>query len=33
MLPVIYGVATILILVTLLTLYADIVKPVTLSGG
>ncbi len=33
MLPVIYGVATVLILVTLLTLYADIVKPVTLSGG
>ncbi len=33
MLPVMYAVASVLIVVTLLTLYADIVKPITLSGG
>jgi membrane-associated protease RseP (regulator of RpoE activity) len=33
MLPVMYGVASVLIVLTLLTLYADIVKPVTISGG
>jgi membrane-associated protease RseP (regulator of RpoE activity) len=32
MLPVMYAVASVLILVTLLTLYADIVDPITLSG-
>jgi membrane-associated protease RseP (regulator of RpoE activity) len=33
MLPIMYGVASVLILVTLLTLYADIVKPISLNGG
>jgi membrane-associated protease RseP (regulator of RpoE activity) len=33
MLPVMYGVASVLILLTLLTLYADIVKPVHVLGG
>ena len=33
MLPVMYAVASVLILLTLLTLYADIVKPVRLLGG
>jgi membrane-associated protease RseP (regulator of RpoE activity) len=33
MLPVMYGVASLLILLTLLTLYADIVKPVNVFGG
>jgi hypothetical protein len=33
MLPVMYGVASVLIVLTLLTLYADIVKPVSISGG
>jgi Zn-dependent protease len=33
MLPVMYAVASVLIVLTLLTLYADIVKPVTISGG
>jgi membrane-associated protease RseP (regulator of RpoE activity) len=33
MLPVMYAVASVLILVTLLTLYADIVKPISLKGG
>ncbi len=33
MLPVMYAVASVLIVVTLLTLYADIVKPISLSGG
>ena len=33
MLPVMYGVASVLILLTLLTLYADIVKPINVSGG
>ncbi|HEU5267970.1 MAG TPA: site-2 protease family protein, partial [Jatrophihabitans sp.] len=33
MLPIMYAVASVLILVTLLTLYADIVKPITLNGG
>jgi membrane-associated protease RseP (regulator of RpoE activity) len=33
MLPIMYGVASVLILLTLLTLYADIVKPVKLPGG
>ena len=28
-----YAVASVLIVLTLLTLYADIVKPITLSGG
>jgi membrane-associated protease RseP (regulator of RpoE activity) len=32
MLPVMYAVASVLILLTLLTLYADIVKPVSLGG-
>ena len=32
MLPVMYGVASVLIVLTLLVLYADIVKPVQLSG-
>ena len=32
MLPVMYAVASILILVTLLTLYADIVDPISLNG-
>ena len=31
MLPVMYAVASVLILVTLLTLYADIVKPINLG--
>jgi hypothetical protein len=31
MLPVMYAVASVLIVLTLLTLYADIVKPVTLG--
>ena len=33
MLPVMYAVASILAVLTLLTLYADIVKPINLSGG
>ena len=33
MLPVMYGVASILVLLTLLTLYADIVKPINPLGG
>jgi membrane-associated protease RseP (regulator of RpoE activity) len=33
MLPVMYGVASVLILLTLLTLYADIVKPINVTGG
>ena len=33
MLPVMYAVASVLILVTLLTLYADIVKPINARGG
>jgi membrane-associated protease RseP (regulator of RpoE activity) len=33
MLPVMYGVASVLILLTLLTLYADIVKPINPIGG
>jgi membrane-associated protease RseP (regulator of RpoE activity) len=33
MLPVMYGVASLLVFVTLLTLYADIVKPVNPFGG
>jgi membrane-associated protease RseP (regulator of RpoE activity) len=33
LLPVMYGVASLIFLVTLLTLYADIVKPVSLNGG
>jgi membrane-associated protease RseP (regulator of RpoE activity) len=33
MLPVMYGVASILIVLTLLTLYADIVKPINPLGG
>jgi hypothetical protein len=32
MVPVMYAVASVLILVTLLVVYADIVKPVTLGG-
>ncbi len=32
MLPVMYGVASVLIVVTLLTLYADIVNPISLNG-
>ena len=32
MLPVMYAVASVLILVTLLTLYADIVKPISIVG-
>ncbi len=33
MLPVMYAVASVLIVVTLLTLYADIVKPINIAGG
>lgn len=33
MLPVMYGVASVLVLMTLLTLYADIVKPINPLGG
>jgi hypothetical protein len=33
MLPIMYGVASVLIVLTVLTLYADIVKPITLSSG
>jgi membrane-associated protease RseP (regulator of RpoE activity) len=33
MLPVMYGVASVLVLMTLLTLYADIVKPINPVGG
>ena len=33
MLPVMYAVASVLIVLTLLTLYADIVKPIQLFGG
>lgn len=33
MLPVMYGVASIMVLMTLLTLYADIVKPINPLGG
>ena len=33
MLPVMYAVASVLIVLTLLTLYADIVKPVNITGG
>jgi len=33
MLPVMYGVASVLVLLTLLTFYADIFKPVQLFGG
>ncbi|MGI8678528.1 MAG: M50 family metallopeptidase [Jatrophihabitans sp.] len=33
MLPVMYAVASVLIVLTLLTLYADIVKPISLQGG
>jgi membrane-associated protease RseP (regulator of RpoE activity) len=33
MLPVMYAVASVLILLTLLTLYADIVKPINVVGG
>jgi len=32
MLPVMYAVASVLVLLTLLTLYADIVKPVNIGG-
>jgi hypothetical protein len=32
MLPVMYAVASVLIVVTLLVVYADIVKPVNLGG-
>jgi len=32
MLPVMYGVASVLVLLTLLTLYADIVKPINVGG-
>jgi hypothetical protein len=31
--PVMYGVASLLVLITLLTTYADIVEPVHLFGG
>ncbi|WP_375499945.1 RIP metalloprotease [uncultured Jatrophihabitans sp.] len=33
MLPVMYAVASVLVVLTLLTLYADIVKPINLNGG
>ena len=33
MLPVMYAVGSVLILLTVLTLYADIVKPISLNGG
>ena len=33
MLPIMYGVASLLIVLTLLTLYADIVKPINVFGG
>ena len=33
MLPVVYAVASVLIILSLLTLYADIVHPISLSGG
>ena len=33
MLPVMYAVASVLVVLTLLTLYADIVKPINLTGG
>jgi hypothetical protein len=33
MLPVMYAVASVLIVLTLLTLYADIVKPINPIGG
>jgi hypothetical protein len=33
MLPVMYAVASVLIVLTLLTLYADIVKPINPLGG
>ena len=33
MLPVMYGVASVLVLLTLLTLYADIVKPINPFGS
>jgi membrane-associated protease RseP (regulator of RpoE activity) len=33
MLPVMYGVASLLVFLTLLTLYADIVKPINPTGG
>jgi membrane-associated protease RseP (regulator of RpoE activity) len=33
MIPVMYVVASVLIVISLLTLYADIVKPISLSGG
>ncbi len=33
MLPVMYAVASVLVLLTLLTLYADIVKPINVNGG
>jgi membrane-associated protease RseP (regulator of RpoE activity) len=33
MLPIMYGVASVLVLLTLLTLYADIVKPINPVGG
>lgn len=32
MLPVMYGVASVLVVITLLVVYADIVKPITLNG-
>jgi membrane-associated protease RseP (regulator of RpoE activity) len=33
MLPVVYAVASVLIVLTLLTLYADVVKPINVTGG
>jgi membrane-associated protease RseP (regulator of RpoE activity) len=33
MVPVMYAVASVLIVISLLTLYADIVKPINLTGG
>jgi hypothetical protein len=33
MLPVMYGVASVLVFLTLLTVYADIVKPINPTGG
>ena len=33
MLPVMYAVASVLIVLTLLTLYADIVKPISIRSG
>jgi hypothetical protein len=33
MLPIMYAVASVLVVLTLLTLYADIVKPINPIGG